>query len=80
MPIRGLIKVFLTQTDIGRLVLLDTEQLISHTKAAVVDTIAPIQGSDGGVIAASGVHKLLTGILDILESAVSIWVGNKVIF
>ena len=31
---------------------LDTEQYISHTRTAVVDTIASVQGSDGGVIAA----------------------------
>ena len=36
----------------------------------------PLQISDGGVIAASEVHKLLTNICDILNSAVSKEVGN----
>ena len=42
------------QTGIGAVVhvTLDTEQLISHTQTALIDTIASLQGSDGGVIAA----------------------------
>ena len=38
---------------------LDTMQLISHTRAALVDTIAPLKGSVGRVIAALGLHELL---------------------
>ena len=29
---------------------LDTEQLISHTRTALVDTVASVQATDGGVI------------------------------
>ena len=39
---------------------LDTEQLSSHIRAALVDTVVPLQDSDGGVILASEVHELLT--------------------
>ena len=35
-----------------------------------------LHGSDGGVIAAAEVHELLTKIHNILDSAVSKWVGN----
>ena len=35
---------------------LDTEQLISHTRTTLVDTIPSLQDSDGGVIMASEVH------------------------
>ena len=52
------------------LILLQTEQLSSHTRAALVDTVASLQGSDGGLIAASKVHELLTKFHDILDSAV----------
>ena len=45
-----------------------TEQLISDTKAALVDTIASLKASDGGLIAASEVHELPTNIHDILDS------------
>ena len=46
------------QTGIGAVAhaTLDTEQLISHTRTALV---ASFQGSDGGVIATSEVHELL---------------------
>ena len=49
------------QTGIGGTALasLDTEQLISHTRAAFVDTIASLQDSDGGVLSVSEVHELL---------------------
>ena len=49
---------------------LDTEQLISHTRTTLFDTIASLQDSNGGLIAASKVHEL-TKIHDILDSAVS---------
>ena len=49
------------QTDIGEVAYatLDTGQLISHTRIVLVDTIASVQGSDGGVITASEVYELL---------------------
>ena len=55
---------------------LDTEQLISHTRATLVDTIASVYGSDRGVISVSEVHELLTTIYDILDSATSKQVGS----
>ena len=55
---------------------LATEQLIFQTNNALVDTFASLQGSEGGVIAASQVHELLTKIHDNLENAVSKWVAN----
>ena len=55
---------------------MDTEQLISHTRTAVVDTIASLQDWEGNVIAASEVHELLTKIHDILDNTVPKWVGN----
>ena len=55
---------------------LDTEQFISHTRTALVDTIASLQGSGCGVIVASKVGELLIKIHDILENALSKWVGN----
>ena len=55
---------------------LDTEQLISHTWAALVDTGASLWGSNGGDVTVSEIHKPLTKIHDILDSAVSKWVCN----
>ena len=48
---------------------LDTKQLISHTRTAHVDTIASLQKSDRGDIPASEMHKSLTKIHYILDSA-----------
>ena len=53
---------------------------MSCTRTTLVDSFASLQGSDGGVIVASGVHELPTKILDILGSAVSKWVDNILIF
>ena len=49
------------QTDIGSSahITVGTEWLISHTRTALTDTVASLQGSDGGVIAASEVHELI---------------------
>ena len=55
---------------------LDTEQFISCTSAALVDTVPSLQVSDGGVIVASKVYELLTKIHDMVDSAVSKGVGN----
>ena len=66
------------QTGIGATshATLDTEQFISHTIDALVDSISSLQGSDEGVITVSEVHELLTKICDILNSTVYKWVGN----
>ena len=53
------------------------EQLISHIRTALVDTIAS-QDIDGGVIPVQEVLKFLTKIHDILENAVCKEVGNTV--
>ena len=41
-----------------------------------VDTFASLQGSVGGVIAASEVYEMLTKIHDVMGSVVFQWVGN----
>ena len=70
------------QTGIGIAVhaTLDTKQVISHTRTALVDTIASLLGSDGGMITAFEMHELLSKIHDILDSAVSRWVVIWLIF
>ena len=50
--------------------------LISHTRTGLVDTIAFLDSSAGGMIAMSGEHELLTKIHDILDNSVSKWVIN----
>ena len=55
---------------------LDTEQLLSHTRTALVDTVNFLQGSDDGLVAASKMYELLTNIYDILNNAVSKWACN----
>ena len=55
---------------------LDTQQLISHTKVSLVDTISSLQDYEGRVISVLEVHELLTKIHDILDNAVSKEVGN----
>ena len=59
------------QTGIGAAVYatLDTEWHISHTKTAVLDTVATLHDFDGGVIAVSEVYEQLTKIRDILDNA-----------
>ena len=54
MPFRGLISIPDFQTGTGAVAhaTLDTEQLISHNRTALVDIIASLWGSDGRVIAA----------------------------
>ena len=56
--------------------MLDTEYIISHIRAALVDPVTSLQGSDVGVIAASEVHELHARIHDILNSATSKQVSN----
>ena len=52
------------------------EQLISDTRTSLVDTIASLQDSDGGVRPVPEVLEWLTKIHDILDNAVSKRVGN----
>ena len=54
----------------------DTEQLISHTRTSHVDTIALLQGSDGGVIPVSEVHELLSKIHDVIDNSMSKQMAN----
>ena len=55
---------------------LDTEQLISHTRLPLVDTIACLQDSDRGAIPVQEVVELLTEIHDIMDNDVSKQVGK----
>ena len=56
--------------------LLQTQKLISHTRAALFDTTTPPQAYDGEVITSSEIHEVLTKNYDILDSGVSNWAGN----
>ena len=49
---------FQTGIGVGAHATVDTEQLISHTGVALVDTNDSLEGSDEEVIAASELHKL----------------------
>ena len=53
-----------------------TEQPISYTEAPLVDANASLQGSDGIVLSASEVPKLLTKTYDLLDSTVCEQVGK----
>ena len=55
--------------------ILETEQLISHTRTAVIDTIYNVLRK-GEVIPISKIHELLTKVHDILDGAASKWVGD----
>ena len=50
---------------------LDTEQLISHLRVALVDTPSSLADSEGGIIPVSEVCDLLLKVCDILDNAVS---------
>ena len=50
---------------------LNIEQLISHLRVAVVDTISSLPDFEGGVIPMSEVCELLTRVHDILDNALS---------
>ena len=52
------------------------EQLISHSRTALVYTIVSLQDCDGGVMPVQEVPELLTKIHYILDNAESKWVGN----
>ena len=57
---------------------LATEQLISHIRVTLADTISSVPDSDGGVIPVSEVFELLIKVHDILDNAVSKWVCNAI--
>ena len=61
------------QTGVGAAVhaTLDTEQLISHLRVALLDTHSFLPDSEGGIIPVSEVHELLLRVHDIFDSAVS---------
>ena len=59
---------------------LDMEQVISHTKMALVDTLSSLQDSEGGVFSVSEVNELLTKIHDIMDDVVSNGLVTQLIF
>ena len=61
------------QTGVGAAahVTLDTEQLISCLRVALLDTLSSLPNSEGGIIPVSEVHELLLKVHDILDSVVS---------
>ena len=79
LPIGRLIRVsqnFQTGIGVATHATLSMEQLISYMRVALVDTISSLQDSEGRDISVSEVCELLTKIHDILDMAVSKWVGN----
>ena len=50
---------------------LDTEQLISHLRVALLDTLSSLPNSEGDIIPVSEVCELLLKVHDILDMAVS---------
>ena len=50
---------------------LDTEQLISHLRVDLLDTLSYLPDSEGGIIPVSEVHDLLLKIYGILDMAAS---------
>ena len=50
---------------------LDVQQLISHLRVALVDTLYPLPSAEGDVIPVSEVCELLLKVHDILDKAVS---------
>ena len=49
---------------------LDTEQLISHLRVALVDTLSSLPDAEGGIIPVSKVLDLLLKVYDILDNTV----------
>ena len=87
LPIRWLISLSDFQTGIGAATypILDTEQANFHTRTTLVDTIASLRCSVGGLIASSVVHELPAKIHDILHSVMvkmglAIWLIFSLIF
>ena len=56
---------------------LNMEQLISHFWVVLADTISSLPEFKGRIIHVSGVHELLIKTHEILDNAVSKWVGNS---
>ena len=56
---------------------LDTEQLISHLRVAIVGTVSSVPNSEGGDIPVSEVGELLIKVHGILDNTVSKWGGNS---
>ena len=46
------------------------EQVISHLRVALVDTLSSLPDSEGGIIPASEVHELFLKVHNILDNAV----------
>ena len=55
---------------------LETEKFMSHSRIAVVDTITSLWSSEGEDVTALEVYDLHTKTHDILDMAVSEWVGK----
>ena len=66
-----------TGVSAGAHATLDTGQLISHLRFALVDTLSSLRNSEGGVLPVSEVHELLLKVYNILDNAVSKQVGNS---
>ena len=60
-----------TGVDAAAHATLDTEQLISHLRVALLDTLSSLPNSEGDIIPVSEVCELLLGVHDILGNAVS---------
>ena len=67
----------LTGIGVAAHVTLNMEQLITHPRVAVVDTIFSLPDSEGGVTPVSEVLELLIKVHDILNNAVFKWVGTS---
>ena len=56
---------------------LATEQLISHLRVVLVDTLSSIPTTEGGIIPVSEVHESLLKVHKILDNAISKWVWDS---
>ena len=56
-----------TGVDAAAHATLDTEQLISYLRVALLDTLSSLPDSEGGSIPVSEVHKLLLMVHNILD-------------
>ena len=71
---------FQTGNGVAAHATLNTVQLISHTRVALVDTISCLQDSEGRVISVSEVCELLTKIHDIFDNAVPKCMVKRLVF
>ena len=67
---------FQTNISVAFYAPVETEQLISHTTTAVIDTITFLQGSEGVVIPLPKPYEFHNDIHDILDGDVSKRAGN----